>query len=127
MPKATRQSTTTLSSPDALVGLRALADAPQPDAGLLLACDRFMILSEGSDTRCGNASPALKKRIQKAWPEMMDLEEQITKTPAMTALGRFAKAEVALRVLGSTGTIAQVARSVLRDFMNIASDQEIVA
>jgi hypothetical protein len=102
-----------------------MAAAPHPDARLVMACDRFMALSEECARLWRLRSRGYLKVCRSMWPERDALEVEISNTPARTAAGRLAKAEVAMHMLGTTGTIAMTARSVLHDFINATSQQGV--
>lgn len=102
----------------AFADLCALAAAPQPDARLIAACERFLELKEERAKLYKNEPRGYMKRVRATNKEVDDLEAEIAQTPAATSSGRHAKAEVAMHMLGMTGTIAQTARSVIRDFLN---------
>lgn len=116
MPETDPKTTTPAS--DALGDLRALTATPHPDARLLVACDRFAVLRDESLRLYRKHERGYMNRIREMRPEQDALEVEIAKTPARTAAGRRAKADVAFYMLGITGTIAQIAKSTLDDFVN---------
>jgi len=115
MPKAETKHTTNQS---AVADLCALVTAPNPDARLLLACDTFMLLCEERDKLYRQHAKGYMNRVRETTAERNALEAEIANTPARTPAGRCAKADAALYMLGATGTIAMIARSALRDFIN---------
>ena len=90
-----------------------------PDAKLIAACDCFLYLDGYCEEEYRRKAPRALQRIRETRTERDSLEAFITETPAQTALGRCAKAEVAIILLGG-GTWANVANSVLRDFQSVA-------
>lgn len=101
--------------------MRALAAAPNPDQRLLLTCDKWTLLREERDRLYRKQAKGYMARVWEMMHETDALELEITYTPARTAAGRRAKAEAAIYMLG-TGTIAQMACSVLHDFMNCGGE-----
>ena len=102
-----------MSSPDdALADIRALVAAPNPDAPLLVACDRFMALHEEAHRIFRKRPKGYLQRIREVLhPELDALEAEIASTPARTPAGRCAKAIAGLAMVGGGGTIFRVARS----------------
>lgn len=105
-------------APAALDALRALAATPHPDARLLVACERFTLIWEEVHRLYRKRERGHMDRVRATMAEREAIEVEIANTPARTADGRAAKAEAAMHMLGMTGTIALIARSALRDFMN---------
>lgn len=102
-----------------------MAATPNPDARLVVACDRFMALSEERERRWRKGGRAALKFLRELSPEIDTLEAEISQTPARSTVGRLAKAEVAMSVLARAGTIAQTARSALRDFVAVATQEAV--
>ena len=117
-------STLPLTPLDAtLASLRTLATTPNPDARLVVACERFMVLTDEAYRLHRGKGSGRMDRIRFLMNERDRLEVEIAKTPARTQMGRLAKAELALKTMGKDveGTIWAIPCSILKDFVRDAS------
>jgi hypothetical protein len=112
----------TPSRADPVASLRFTTLRPQLDAGLVRDCSRLLLLSEERDRLHRRSQAGFMKLVRATWDERNALEAKIAATPARTDIGRRAKAEMALYILTGTGTIAQIPRSMIQDFLGVAGE-----
>ena len=103
---------------DTLDDMRSRAAAPHPDAGLLIACDRFEEIQDERTSLYRKQAAGYMKRIRATAPELDELEARIASTPARTADGRRAKAMAARATIGMAMGCSAITRSVLQDILN---------
>jgi hypothetical protein len=110
------------------------ADAGHADERLLLACDRFMHLTEECALLAAEEAALLYRQHRLGYErsyrplqeERSAWEAEIAATTPDTAAGRRAKAEAALCSLGMLGPNADLVRSALYEFISDTARQESV-
>jgi hypothetical protein len=109
--------------PDAMREIRSLASVTSPDARLIEACERYLLLSDEGEMLYRTERQGHMDRVREICAEGDALVAEITSTKPSTGAGRHAKASAAFcRLL--PGTYCDLARSVLQDIMDDASDRE---
>jgi hypothetical protein len=99
-------------------GLQALATTPNPEAALVEACERIMVLRDELTRMYQAGARGYWADVVEIIDEWRGLQLLVVTTPARTRLGRMAKANVALAMLSAKGDVADMARSVIQDFIN---------
>jgi hypothetical protein len=100
----------------ALAELRTLAEGRTPDADLIAACERVIEVHERAVLLYRRRAPRYQAQARALYDERFRLEAIVATTPARTAAGRRAKAEVALVALPSSQFFT-VVRSALTDLL----------
>jgi hypothetical protein len=97
--------------------LQALATTPNPDAALVEACERIMVLRDELTRMYQAGARGYWADVVEIIDEWRGMQLLVISTPARTRLGRLAKAQVALAMLSAKGEVTDMARSVIHDFL----------
>ena len=95
------------------------ASAADPDARLIAACDRMEVIQEERKRIWRQKGKGYLQRLRATTQEHDALEAEIAATPAMSAAGLHAKAQLALGEMPSGG-IFSLAHSTLSDLLRRA-------
>jgi hypothetical protein len=98
-------------------GLQALATTPNPEAALVEACERIMVLRDELTRMYQAGARGYWADVVEIIDEWRGLQLLVVTAPARTRLGRMAKANVALAMLSAKGEVADMARSAIHDFL----------
>jgi hypothetical protein len=90
---------------------------PQPDAALIMKCERFLFPREQSSELYRLTPRGYMNTVTATRAERDRLEDEIAEASPTTSAGRRAKAEVALSILGRPCGMSKVAVAALRDFL----------
>jgi hypothetical protein len=101
----------------AMLDLQALATTPNPDAVLIEACERCMVLREMVTRMYQAGAKGYRASVVPTVEEWRGMQLLVISTPARTQMGRLAKANVALAMLSARGEVTDLARSVIQDFI----------